>query len=98
MKLVRDKIPEIMEKDNEKPITKIADKEEYKLELIKKLKEETDEFIEKNNAEELIDILEVIYSLAKLDNISKEELENKRIQKSNERGSFNKRIILLDKK
>lgn len=98
MKLVRDKIPGIIEKNDEKPITRIADDEEYKLELIKKLKEETDEFVSNKEVGELVDILEVIYSIAKNKNISIEELEEKRIKKAEEKGSFDKRIILLDEK
>ena len=37
-KLVRDKIPEIIESNGEKPITRILDDVEYNEELIKKLK------------------------------------------------------------
>jgi len=98
MKLVRDKIPEIIEKNNEKAITRIATDEEYKLELIKKLKEEIDEFAESGEIEELADILEVVYAISKHKNISLEELEKKRIKKAEERGSFDKKIILMDKK
>ena len=39
-KLVRDKIPEIIESNGEKPITRILDDVEYNEELIKKLNEE----------------------------------------------------------
>ena len=98
MKLVRDKIPEIIEKNNEKPAIRIADDEEYRIELMKKLKEETDEFVSDGDIEELVDILEVVYSIAKNKNMSIEELEEKRIKKAEEKGSFDKRLILLDKK
>lgn len=60
-KLVRDKIPEIIEKENRRPITKILSKEEYISELNKKLQEEFKEYLEDNNVEELADIVEVIY-------------------------------------
>lgn len=49
-KLVRDKIPEIIENDGEKPIVRVLNDNEYKKELEKKLKEEYEEFLiaEKN--------------------------------------------------
>lgn len=98
MKLVRDKIPEIIEKNNEKPIVKIADDSEFRVELIKKLKEETDEFLKSENTEELVDILEVIYAISRNNNLSSEELEEKRIKKAKEKGSFDKKLILLGTK
>ena len=42
-KLVRDKIPEIIKNNNEEPITRILNDEEYKIELEKKLLEEYNE-------------------------------------------------------
>ena len=44
MKLVRDRIPEIIIEDGRKPIYHIADIEEYKRELFKKVEEELNEF------------------------------------------------------
>ena len=46
MKLVRDRIPEIIIEDGRKPIYHIADIEEYKCELFKKVIEELNEFRE----------------------------------------------------
>ena len=43
-KLVRDKIPEIINKDNRKPITRVLNNEEYLSELNKKLQEEMNEY------------------------------------------------------
>ena len=47
-KLVRDKIPEIIENDGEKPIVRVLNDNEYKKELEKKLKEEYEEFLIRN--------------------------------------------------
>ena len=44
--------------------------------------------------EELIDILEVVYSIASVNNISKEDLEKDRQYKESIRGSFNNRLII----
>jgi predicted house-cleaning noncanonical NTP pyrophosphatase (MazG superfamily) len=44
----------------------------------------------------LADILEVIYRIAKLKGISKEELEKIRINKIEKRGAFEKNLFLID--
>lgn len=93
-KLVRDNIPSIIEKKGGKAITHIANAKEYYAKLLEKLKEETNEFFESKSAEELADILEVMYALAKEVNVSKEELETLRLRKAQERGGFEKRTIL----
>ncbi|MBU0598281.1 nucleoside triphosphate pyrophosphohydrolase [Patescibacteria group bacterium] len=93
-KLVRDKIPEIIKKDNLTPVTHIADKQEYWNKLKKKLLEETGEFMATEKIDELADIIEVINALAKTKNITPAELERIRAKKSKTRGSFDKKIIL----
>lgn len=93
-KLVRDKIPEIIKKDNKTPITHIADEEEYWNKLKEKLKEEVDEFLKESTEEELADILEVIYALRDHMKIDKERLEEIRENKTQKRGAFKKKIIL----
>ena len=54
-KLVRDKIPKIIEKDGQTPVIHIANKKEYKQKLLEKLQEEVDEFLKDQNQEELAD-------------------------------------------
>lgn len=96
-KLVRDKIPEILDGKGisyEKRIA--ANEEEYKFELIKKLQEEITEFTEIPSSEELADILEVIEALKKLPDY--QNVEEVRIQKKEERGAFEERIILRGEK
>jgi predicted house-cleaning noncanonical NTP pyrophosphatase (MazG superfamily) len=98
-KLVRDKIPQIIESKGEKPIVYIADEEEYAIRLKDKLQEEVKEYLcsldVKAEREELADILEVLYALASLAGISSGELEKIRASKSEERGGFFDRIIWL---
>lgn len=93
-KLVRDKIPEIIKKDNCKPIIKVLSDEEYMNELNKKLKEETNEYLEDNNVEELADIVEVIYAILDSKNVSVEEFETIRKSKVEKRGAFKDKIFL----
>ncbi len=76
-KLVRDKIPNIIEEKGETPVIKTLDAIEYKKELEKKLYEEYKEVIEANGEEyieELADMLEVIRALAKLENKSLDDV------------------------
>lgn len=98
-KLVRDKIPQIIESKGEKAVTYIADDEEYWSRLKDKLVEEVNEFIEDdNNIEEIADILEVIYAILDYKKISKDEVEKIRVDKFNKRGGFKDKIILEGKK
>lgn len=95
-KLVRDRIPEILDAKGVPYEKRIASPEEYRQELIKKLSEETAEFSEAGNPEELADVLEVIEALKKLSEYS--EVEDLRLKKLSERGGFNNKIILKGEK
>lgn len=94
-KLVRDKIPAIIEKDGKKAITRTLNDDEYKIYLEKKLDEEVAEFHESKSIDELADILEVIYALSEVH----EGISNMLAvwdEKAKNRGGFSKRILLLE--
>ncbi len=93
-KLIRDKIPLIIAKENKKPLFHIAKKEEYILHLKNKLLEEVNEFIDNEDVEEIADILEIIYSICEQKKISIEEIEEIRLEKKQAKGSFKNKIIL----
>jgi len=95
-KAIRDKIPEIVKKSGNECNIKTLSDEEFLKKLEEKLSEEVTEYQNDKNPEELIDILEIIYRIAQLKGISKEELENMRIKKSEERGGFDKNLYLID--
>jgi predicted house-cleaning noncanonical NTP pyrophosphatase (MazG superfamily) len=95
-KLVRDKIPEILDKKGVPYEKRIASPEEYKAELIRKLEEEVNEFSIAGDPEELADVLEVILALKKV--VPYGGVEDLRIKKREERGGFDDRIILKGEK
>ena len=95
-KAIRDKIPEIIEKSGYSCHVKTLTDDEFLIEIEKKLSEEVSEYQKNKEASELADILEVIFRIAQLKGISKEELEKIRIKKAEERGSFGKNLFLID--
>lgn len=93
-KLVRDKIPDILRNNGMKPKIHIANDPEYFEALKNKLKEEVDEFFRESNEEEIVDILEVIDAIINYKNFKKKDLEFIKVNKSNNKGKFNSKIIL----
>ena len=93
-KLVRDRIPEIIETDGHKCITKILSDEEYIKMIDTKLDEELAEYHLDQNIEELADLIELIYAAARARGYSLEQLESIRKEKVAKRGGFEKRIFL----
>ena len=95
-KLVRDRIPEIIESKGRACVTEILPDEKY-LEMIDaKLDEELLEYHTDKNLEELADLVEVIYAATKARGYTLEELEAVRAKKAEERGAFDKKILLLE--
>ncbi|MFC4713429.1 phosphoribosyl-ATP pyrophosphohydrolase [Planococcus dechangensis] len=99
-KLVRDKIPQVIDKSGLQFKTRILSEEEYQAEVVKKLTEELQEFQEANNPEdaieELADILELIHAAAEMNGSSFEEVEEVRVKKGEKRGGFKERIFLIE--
>ena len=93
-KLVRDKVPEIIEASGKICETEILSDEEYLQMLDKKLDEELAEYHQEQNIEELADLLEVLYATAKARGYSIEELEQVRVDKKKARGGFDMKILL----
>lgn len=98
-KLVRDKIPEILEKEGQQPLVRYLNETDFWAALTQKLEEEILELKEASEphhiTEELADILEVIYALAQANGISPEELERQRRTKKSVKGGFEKRVFLI---
>lgn len=95
-KLVRDLIPQIIERTGKTCITSVLSDEEYLQMVDEKLSEELAEYHADGNIEELADLIEVIYAAAKARGYTIEQLESVRLEKVQQRGSFDKRILLTE--
>ncbi len=98
-KLVRDRIPEIIEKDGSKAEIRILNEEEYKEELIKKIIEEAKEALEargdkKEFIKEIGDILEIIDALIQIFELDRNEIEKIKKERKESQGGFDKRLFL----
>jgi predicted house-cleaning noncanonical NTP pyrophosphatase (MazG superfamily) len=84
-KLIRDKIPAIIRGKGSTPITRIADRDEYREALFDKLTEEAGELREADSEhapEELADMLEVVLALAADHGVTRDDLEEVRQAKT----------------
>jgi len=93
-KLVRGKIPQIIEETGKIAVIETLDNEKYKECLDNKLEEELREYYASDNVEELADLVEVLYAILKYKGIDINDFESIRKKKVNERGAFDKRLLL----
>lgn len=97
-KLVRDKIPQIIEEAGHEYEIRILSEEEFKEKVREKLVEEAKELLNAENDElvnELADVLQLIESIAEIEGIEIKDVVEKRKKKEEKRGSFRKRIFLI---
>ena len=94
-KAIRDKIPEIIRASGKDYDVKTLSDEDFLIEMEKKLLEEVHEYGESGSIMELADVLEVVYRIATLRQVDKEELESLRVDKLKERGGFQKNLFLV---
>ena len=95
-KLVRDRIPEIIESSGNNCVAEILSDEDYLKMLDAKLDEELAEYHADQNIEELADLMEVIRACAMARGYTIEELERVRSDKAAKRGGFEKKILLKE--
>ncbi len=96
-KLVRDNIPNIIKDKGEAAVIRVLDEVQYEKELKRKLYEEVKEVDEASDnelLEELADVLEVIWALAKLANKDLNDVIAVADLKKEKRGAFDKQIFL----
>ena len=95
-KLVRDRIPEIIEASGKTCVTETLSLGEYLRMLDAKLDEELAEYHKDQNIEELADLLEVIRAAVIARGWTLEELERVRVEKAAASGRFEKRVLLKE--
>ena len=95
-KLVRDKIPEIIEASGKTCVTEILSDEKYLQMVDAKLDEELAEYHQDQNLEELADLTEVIHAAVIARGYTLEDLERVRAEKAEKRGVFQKKILLKE--
>lgn len=95
-KLVRDRIPEIIEASGKNCTIEILSDEEYLCMVDAKLDEELAEYHKDQNIEELADLIEVIHAATKARGYTLEQLEAVRDEKAVKRGAFDKKILLKE--
>ena len=87
-KLVRDRIPEIIEKAGESAKVRVATGEELDLFLRMKIVEEAQELFESGDIDEIVDILEALEAFAMHRKVDSGLLETQKLAKNLARGGF----------
>ena len=95
-KLVRDKIPEIIEATGKTCETEILSDADYLKMVDAKLDEELAEYHQDQNLEELADLTEVIHAAVIARGYTLEDLERVRAEKYEKRGGFQRKILLKE--
>ena len=94
-KLVRDNIPQIIEKSGKHALVETLSDKDYEIFLERKLDEEVNEYHDSKDPEELADILEIIIALAKIKGCNFSDLVDLQTQKADEKGGFLNKTLLI---
>ena len=95
-KLVRDRIPEIIEASGKTCVTEVLPQDAYLQALDVKLNEELAEYQQSKSLEELADLLEVMGAVVKARGYTWDDLTRVRKEKRADRGAFDQRIFLKE--
>lgn len=93
-KLVRDKIPQIIEENGETPVWKTVEDTDFRHVLLMKVIEEASEFIRKPGPEEEADLQEVLLKVREICGYTAEDVEKTRLQKAETHGTFENGVYL----
>lgn len=97
-KLIRDRIPEIIQADGKTPTVKTLDDTEYLIELKKKVIEEAQELQAAETSDDIInelsDLQELIDAILESHKITKGELAKTQEAKRTKRGGFSQKLFL----
>lgn len=95
-KLVRDRIPEIIEKNGKRCVCETLPQDQYIAMLDAKLNEELAEYQQSKSLEELADLLEVMGTVVRARGYTWAQLTETRKKKLEDRGGFEQRILLKE--
>ena len=91
-KLVRDSIPNLIEREGRTVEFEILSPERFHEYLDDKLQEEFEEFLVTRDHLELMDIVEVVQAIVECEGGDWEAFEGRRAERREERGGFRKRV------
>ena len=97
-KLIRDRIPEVMDKKGITYSIRQLSDQEYIQKLNEKLQEELNEYIaagEETQVEELADLVELVYAVLDHKGVSIAVFEKIRVKKREENGGFAEKLLLI---
>ena len=101
-KLVRDRIPKIIKESGKQPIYRVLDGQELKKALKAKLVEETQELVNAETKEQMIeemaDIAAVLNAMRKMYGIEYRDVQEMREEKAADKGAFFEGIYLEEVK
>lgn len=95
-KLVRDKIPQLIQESGRNCTSRILSDDEYYDALLDKIIEEIEEYRVSGNEEELADVYEVLDCLVALKEYEPMHLDYLQLIRREARGSFKERVLLID--
>jgi predicted house-cleaning noncanonical NTP pyrophosphatase (MazG superfamily) len=94
-KLVRDRIPEIIQQAGLIPIIETASLEDYGRYVRAKLEEELEEYLNSGDVAEVADLVEVCFAAAALHGVGQDELLAIARNKRQQRGGFDNRLVWM---
>jgi predicted house-cleaning noncanonical NTP pyrophosphatase (MazG superfamily) len=95
-KLVRDKMPDIMEAEGQSIVMRKLSASEYAAELHKTLLEVAAEAATSERTSDLADVLEVVYALALVEGFTEEQMYQLRETRKDEFGSYSDGTFLIE--
>ena len=95
-KLIRDKIPQIIEQTGGRCQVAVLEQADYIAKLEEKLGEELAEYLQSRELEELADLLEVMDALVAATGHTWQELTQLKAEKREKRGGFEEKLLLLE--
>jgi predicted house-cleaning noncanonical NTP pyrophosphatase (MazG superfamily) len=94
-KLVRDRIPEIIQQAGLIPVIETASPEDYGRYVRAKLEEELEEYLSSGDVAEVADLVEVCFAAAALHGVGQDELLAIARAKRQQRGGFDGRLVWM---